>query len=305
MYNAVMSSHFEENAQSWGSEGVEWLKNIPGLIAEYEERWALKVQPPFSLNYNYVAPAERADGSQAVIKIGFPKDKEFQTEIDALAVFDGNAINQLLEADKDRAVILIERVMPGHPLSSLDNDDEATRTIASVMQKLRRPLPSGHSFITPQEWSNAIPELKQKFDGTTGPLPAYIVDKAEGLFKGLVASSAPPVLVHGDLHHDNILLSDTKGWMAIDPKGIAAEPAYEVAAMIRNPYENLKDIADLKELLTRRIEILSEVLGLDSERIHAWCLAQTVLSAVWSIDGPKGWQHAMRVAETLDKIKVL
>lgn len=300
-----MNKHFEENARSWGPEGADWFHSIPTMIAEYEAKWHLKVLPPFSLNYNYVAPAERADGTHAVLKIGFPKDTEFQSEMKALRIFDGQAINQLIEADTQNAVMLIERFVPGTPLDTYDDDDVATRTIVRVMQKLHKPLPASHSFITLETWSSAIPDLKNKFNGTTGPLPTYLVDKAEALFRDLIASSAPPVLLHGDLHHGNILLSEQKGWVAIDPKGVAAEPAYEVAAMIRNPYEKLKNITDLKPLLTRRIEILTEVSGIDRARIYAWCFAQTVLAAVWSVDGPKGWQHAIRVAETLNALKIL
>jgi streptomycin 6-kinase len=297
-----MSSLFEENALSWGPGGAEWLSNIPDIITEYEQRWSVKVQAPCSLNYNYVALAERADGTLAVLKIGFPKDREFQTEINALEVFDGKGINRLLEADREKAVILIERVVPGEPLSALIDDDEATRLIVSAMKKLHRPLPENHNFITPLEWSNAIPELREKCKGSTEPLPAYLVDAAETLFEELIASSADPVLVHGDLHHDNILHSYTKGWVVIDPKGVAAEPAYEVAAMIRNPYEKLKSISNLQPLLDRRLTILADELGIDRPRLHQWCLAQTVLSAVWSVGGPEGPEHAIRVAETLYKM---
>ena len=105
------------------------------------------------------------------------------------------------------------------------------------------------------------------------------------------------------MHHDNVLSSDRDGWLAIDPKGIIAEPCYETAAMIRNPYEKLKHIADLAPLLHRRILILSEELKCNLERILGWCFAQTVLSAVWNTNGVKGGEHAIRVAEALDALK--
>ena len=96
---------------------------------------------------------------------------------------------------------------------------EATRILASVMKHLWKPLPEKHDFITIAEWSNAI----SQYHGTSGPLPSYLVDKAERLFAELIASSAEPVLVHGDLHHENVLSSARAGWLAIDPKGVAAE----------------------------------------------------------------------------------
>ncbi len=169
------------------------------------------------------------------------------------------------------------------------------------MKPLHKPLPETHNFISITEWASAIPEYKAKY-GTNGVLPAHLVDKADELFTKLIATQAKPMLLHGDLHHHNVLLSEERGWIAIDPKGVAGEPAYEVAAMIRNPYDKLKEVANLQPLLMRRIQILSEELGFEAARIRDWCFAQCMLSAVWNAEGVKGPSHALRVAEILDDI---
>jgi streptomycin 6-kinase len=296
-----MNEEFVQHALSNGEEGALWLQRIPEIIAACETKWSLRVFPPFPLTYNYVAPCLCSDGTQAVLKIGFPRDREFQTEGEALAVFQGKGIEKLLQADKDHAVLLLERVIPGVPLSTLEDDEEATRILASVMKHLWKPLPEKHDFITIAEWSNAL----SKYHGTSGPLPSYLVDKAERLFAELIASSAEPVLVHGDLHHENVLSSARAGWLAIDPKGVAAEPAYETAALLRNPRSKLQQHPELEQILLRRILVLSEALHIDPHRIHQWGLAQTVLSAVWSAaDEGRGWEHAIGVAEALDTITI-
>jgi len=299
-----MNSEFVQHALSNGEEGEAWLKRIPDIITDYQKKWKLKVSPPFNLSYNYVAPTKRLDGSEAVLKIGFPKDKEFQTEIAALEVFNGQGIEKLLEEDRENAVILIERVTPGVPLSSLDDDEKATRILAEIMRRLWKPLPKNHHFITVEEWMQAIPEYMEKYNGATSLIPISLVEKANSLFKELIATSSAPVLVHGDLHHDNVLSSHRDGWLAIDPKGIAAEPAYETAAMIRNPYEKLKDLPHIDQILRRRILILSEELGFDPERIRKWCFAQSVLSGVWNDAGVKGSEHAINIATALDTLNV-
>lgn len=153
-----LNEHFIANALSWGEGGQPWLDSLPQLIAAYEEKWDLKVLPPFPLNYNYVAPAERADGSPAVLKIGYPMDREFQTELIALEIFNGEGCASLLEGESVNAVALLERIEPGTPLSTIDDDEQATRIIASVIKKLHRPLPSQHNLITVSEWASAIPE---------------------------------------------------------------------------------------------------------------------------------------------------
>ncbi len=298
-----MDSIFVQNALSKGDEGKTWLDDIPNIIKEYEEKWSIKVGAPFNLSYNYVAPAKKTDGKNVVIKIGFPKDREFQTEINALEVFDGQGAEQLLKEDKDKSIILIEKVTPGIPLSSLEDDEKATRILAKVMKELWKPLPSNNTFIPLHEWIRAIPAYLNHH-GTDGPLPTRLVEKANELFAELLATSTESVLVHGDLHHDNVLSSDRSGWLAIDPKGIAAEPCYETAAMIRNPYEKMKNRTDLKQILQKRILILSDELNLDPERILKYCFAQTVLSSVWNHEEAKGAEHAIAIAEVLNTLTI-
>lgn len=297
-----MNDEFITNAHSWGEEGEKWLTNIPSVIKEFEKKWSVKVGPPFPLSYNYVAPATQLDGANVVLKIGFPGDREFQTEVEALTIFNGDGAVKLLEADREKAVILLERVTPGVPLSEEVDDEKATRILSSVIKKLHKPLPASHTFTTIDGWIKELSDFHNKPGSTIQPLPLDLVYKARELFTYLIKSSAPAVLVHGDLHHDNVLSSARAGWLAIDPKGIAAEPAYEVAAMIRNPHQKLKNVNNLEEMLHRRILILSEELGFNSLRIHQWCLAQTVLSAVWNEGEVKGSEHAIRVARALENL---
>jgi streptomycin 6-kinase len=272
--------------------GAAWLQHLPELIGHFEQRWSLRVEAPFAnLTYNYVAPAWRADGSAAVLKLGVP-NKETNTEIEALRLYDGQGMARLLEADAGQGALLLERLLPGTPLVSVGDDDTATQLAGQVMRQLRRLLPPEHAFPTVEKWASGLARLRAQFDGGTGPLPAALVRQAEGLFRDLLASSAAPVLLHGDLHHNNILAAERAPWLALDPKGVAGEPAYEVCALMRNPRPQPAAV------LARRASILAEVLEIDRKRILAWSFAQAVLSAWWSIeDQGHGWEGAIEVAE--------
>src|SRR5579864_1089204 len=109
-----------------GEAGRTWLDSIPERLKAYERKWSLKVFEPFALSYNYVVPAERADGTPVVLKLGFPGDTEFQSEVAALKLFDGRAAVKLLAEDSRNGAILLERVTPGNTLAELD-DEQATR----------------------------------------------------------------------------------------------------------------------------------------------------------------------------------
>ena len=111
----------------YGEVGAEWLDNLPSLVADFAGRWSLNVLPPFEpLSYNYVAPALRADGTDVVLKVGVP-NPELLTEIEALRLYAGHGMVQILEADPDRGALLLERLKPGTPLSTLADDERATR----------------------------------------------------------------------------------------------------------------------------------------------------------------------------------
>lgn len=294
-----MNKEFINHALSHGKSGQQWLEQIPEIIKEYEQKWSIKVLPPYNLTYNYVAPTIGKEGMNTVLKIGFPEDKEFKNEVEALKFFNGNGVTKLIKADKKNAVILIEQINPGTPLSKLEDDEKATRIIARLMKKLWKPLPKNHPFITVSEWTIALRQYPHR---SHRPVPMDLVEIAKKLFQELIASSQRPILTHADLHHDNVLSSNRDEWLAIDPKGIAAEPAYETTAMIRNPYKKISKMRNIEELLKKRILILAEELNFNPGRIHKWCLAQTILSGVWTSEEENDTVHALKVIRALQRI---
>ena len=287
-----------------GASGAGWLERLPALIADCERRWRIEVGPPFSgLWINWVAPATCADGTPAVLKLSYPEDKEFRTEAEALRLFGGCGAARLLQLDLERGAMLLERCEPGVPLSSVEDDEEATSIAADVMKRLWRPVPDDHPFPLVSDWAQGLARLRRRFGGGTGPLPARLVEEAEALFDDLLASQGQTVLLHGDLHHLNVLSARRQPWLAIDPKGVVGEPAYEVAAMLHNPVELLKAPRP-GGVLERRVEVLTEELGLERARVRGWGVAQAVLAAYWSLeDSGRVWEEALAFAELLSAIR--
>jgi streptomycin 6-kinase len=96
------------------------------------------------------------------------------------------------------------------------------------------------------------------------------------------------VVLHGDLHHFNILAATRQPWLAIDPKGVVGEAEYETGALLRNPVPDIRNHPRLGELLSRRISQLADELGFDKGRIRCWAIAQAVLSAWWTYEDSDG-----------------
>lgn len=285
-----------------GERGAEWLAQLPSLLADVADRWALTLAPPFEhLSYNYVAPALRADGTQAVVKAGVPNE-ELLCEIDALTWYDGRGIVRLLEADRELGLMLLERLTPGNALLDERDERRAVSIAATVMRELRRPAPPAHRFPSVADWGRGFARLREQFDGGTGPFAEHTIDAASHLFDDLLASMEEPVLLHGDLHHGNIV-AGRGGWLAIDPKGVIGEPAYEIGAYLRNPLPRLLAEPHPERVLAARIDQFTEELGLDRARIAGWAFAQAVLSAWWSYeDHGGGWEEGIACAEYLARV---
>lgn len=294
-------------SRGFGETGREWLDQLPTTVAHYANTWDLEVLPPFDeLSYNYVAPVRRRDGSEAVLKIGVP-EAEQRSEIFALRAFDGHGIASLLEANADDQVVLIERIRPGVMLSTLfpDNDEKATEIGAGVMNDLIIPAPARRAeFIALEGWfRGGFDGLRTTFDGGAGPFPRPLVDRAEKLFHELHASTGNLSLIHGDLHHMNILSSEFRGgWLAIDPKGVIADRAYEPAPFILNPNDTLHTHPNLSSILARRIDQFAEITAIDRYRIHGWTLAFSVLSAWWSYSSNHEWRPTIALGEALGEL---
>lgn len=287
----------------FGELGREWIGTIPNLIERYASAWNLTVHAPFEdLSFNYVLPVTRADGSQAVLKLGVPEPEQ-RSEILALRHYDGRGIVRQLEYDLDDQVSLTERLIPGRMLSEMfpAQDDKATEIAASVLRELALPAPEDiEGFTSLAGWARGgMSKLREKFDGGSGPFPSELVDRAERLFDELLTTTTAPALLHGDFHHMNVLYSDQRGWLAIDPKGVIGDFAFDCAAFLLNPIPDIRSVPDYRWITKRRIDVLTEVTGLDRQRVLGWAQAFAVLSAWWDYDEIGSWKPTIALGEQL------
>src|SRR5262249_28238741 len=142
-----------------------------------------------------------AQGAAVVLKLGVPC-RESLTEAAALSLFDGQGAVRLLDHDAAGGALLLERALPGTPLYSLQGEAEATRTAATLMQRLWREPPVGHTFPSLEIWFRAFTQLRQRFNGESGPFPPELIVQAERSLVELNSSAERSLILHGDLHHE-------------------------------------------------------------------------------------------------------
>lgn len=217
----------------------------------------------------------------------------------ALLHFTGHGAVRLLAEHLD--AVLMERVEPGAPLSSRvydGHDDEATGVICDVASELHKAGP-GEGFPSIPEWKESY-DRHGRHDGSSR-LSAALYTRAKGLYQELALSQGKQTLLHGDLHHDNILSDHQRGWVAIDPKGWVGEPAYEYACMLRNPGTDPRRFADAK-ILSRRLTIIRDRTGLDEKRLSHWAFACAVLSAIWALELGEDPARGLATARALESL---
>lgn len=301
---AMLPDDFTRNViGNWGDDGRRWLAGLPQLIAAVTRDWGLTVGPPYPLSFNYVAPARRADGSPAVLKLGPAGAGHIAMEADTLGFLAGRGAVEVLARDDDRGALLLERAEPGVTLRTLvgERDEQATAVLVGLMRRLHRPAPAGLAL---EELASRVATFDAHLARYPGdePVPRRLVERARELLADLCASAPRRVVLHGDLHHENVLAAAREPWLAIDPHGVLGDPGYEVGAVLYNPFGGDEPVL---ELLPARIEQFADGLGMPVERVVAWGFVQAVLSEVWDAEGglpepgPTEPGQALRVALAL------
>ncbi len=287
-------STFQSNILNiYGEKGKAWIDELPELISAISSRLDLRdLKEVANLTYNYVLSGLQGD-NPIILKLGL--DYEALTrEAFALKFFARCGAVKVLAEDK--GMLLLERAVPGASLKRYfsDREQKSIEIACKVMTKLYQAnIPTTHNFPHIKDWLAVL-------DKDWAISDAYL-KKARKLRDQLLQTAKPDVLLHGDLHHDNIL-QNGNDWMVIDPKGVIGEPAYEVAAFIRNPIPELLNHVDATTIIHNRITYFAEALTLHSGRIIDWCFVQAVLAWVWALEDGCDMSYFEQLAKIFDTL---
>jgi streptomycin 6-kinase len=240
------------------------------------ERWSLALGEPYVQGAaGYTTRAKLPDGTPAVLKL-VHAHRESEHEADALEAWDGDGAVRLLARDEPGHVLLLERCEPGTPLSRLSEDD-ALGVLIELLPRLWTP--AGEPFRTLADeaawWAEYLPET-WKGEGE-------LLDAALEALRDLPGTQAEQVLLHQDLHADNVLAAQREPWLVIDPKPLVGERAFAVAPIVRS-----LELGHSKRNVLHRFDRLTAELGLDRERARGWTIAQTV---AWTSDSKRSVTH--------------
>ena len=221
-----------------------------------------------------VRAAVTAAGEEAVLKIQDPH-RESEHEAAALRLWDGDGAVRLLAHDPERRALLLERCVPGTPLSAVGRE-EALGVLVQLLPRLWKPARSPFRPLAEEAawWAENLPVERE----ASGRLyERRLLDAALAALRDLRPTQGEQVLLHQDLHGDNVLAAQREPWLVIDPKPLAGEREFGLAPIVRS-----SELGATRRDVLHRLDRLSSELGLDRERARGWALAQTL---AWSGGG--------------------
>ncbi|MFE9626616.1 aminoglycoside phosphotransferase family protein [Streptomyces sp. NPDC006527] len=265
----------QAQAEFNGAAGRAFVAALPGLTAEFLERWELRPDGPAMHGVSaLVLPVTGADGTPAVLKLQL-LDEESEGEPVALRVWNGDRAVRLLRHDGPTGTLLLERLDPARMLSRVADIHEAVLVIAGLLAHLT-------SVLAPPGLRRLDDIAREMLERT----PTALERVADPADRRLVADCAAAVrevadesgdrLLHWDLHYENVLGADRAPWLAIDPKPLAGDPGFDLWPALNNRF-------DVDDVLWR-FDAMTEVLGLDRERALAWTLGRVLQNALWEIE---------------------
>jgi streptomycin 6-kinase len=154
---------------------------------------------------------------------------------------------------------------------------------------------------TTEDWARGFDRY---LDGKDKAIPLDVVREARKEYLDLCASQRDRRLLHGDLHHGNVLFDADRGWLAIDPKGVLGETEFEIGAVLLNPIAHPELFAS-QECARRRVTTFEKALKLDGKRILRWAFARAVLSAIWTMedgDSSDNMHSALMLAREIQRM---
>lgn len=268
--------------RQFGEAGPGWVKQLPSLLARCEDQWQLTdCVPAENLSINLVCYARSALYGDVVLKIEGPHPDRF-TEMTTLRLYAGRQACTCLAIDEEIAAILLERIVPGYDLRTLPDMQEQLEIGAEVIATLPIPLQEPHGLPHYRDWiTRAIANTHAHYHPSAQMI--HVMAAAAELFDQICPGDEPRYLLHGDLHHDNMLFHNDGMWKVIDPQGVIGAPFLESARFIQNHVIDQDNVFHW-DMLDDTVAYFAARLGESKYNIASAFFILHVLSTCWGCE---------------------
>ena len=207
-----------------------------------------------------------------VLKVQAPH-RESEHEAAALELWNGEGAVQLLAHDPEQHALLLERCVPGTPLASA-GQEQTLDVLVSLLPRLWKPAAAPFRPLA-EEAAWWIEQQPAAWEKAGKQFERSLLDAALEALSELAPTQGEQVLLHQDLHGENVLAAEREPWLVIDPKPLVGEREFAVAPIVRS-----FELGHSRRDVLYRLDRLTSELGLDRERARGWTIGQTI---AWSV----------------------
>ncbi|QGQ98138.1 aminoglycoside resistance protein [Paenibacillus psychroresistens] len=272
-------------------------------IEVFADKWtltSLQFIPSYSANLVFRCHSENY--GSAVLKIGNSSSGETFKEFNTLSEYNGRRFCRVFDADIENGVMLEECVQPGNPLRDESSLDIRLSVFCSLFNGLHIMPTKAEIYPTYIEWVGRITEYMSKRQDCK-ELYLYM-KKAKDICLSVSALYSQKMLLHGDFHHDNILLGKDGEYIIIDPKGVIGDPVFDVPRFILNEFGD-EITPELYKKINYIIGILEQNLTIPNTILRQCLYVETAMGICWSVeDGatPEAYQSLLKEVAFADAI---
>ncbi|WP_327144629.1 aminoglycoside phosphotransferase family protein [Nocardia sp. NBC_01327] len=299
-------------ATAFGVRGREWLRDLPGVVAQRCTAWELEVAGDGfgGGTHSYVAPVRRADGSFAVLKVPVV-DEENCGEAAGMFCYRGEGAVRLYEFDSASSSLLLEWARPGTPLleqpgfPSLEGRAENVGKIefaCALYRRLRREpeaIPAGYPALPTaagmvEQWAEMFTDPEA---AVSQVIPARLLERAVERCGELAVPDGPLLIVNRDTHLGNIVAAEREPWLLIDPKAYLGEAAFDAGFLVMIQVQSAPVAEHARAVVNRT----AAALDVSADRAHGWAFMRSMEEIVWAIedDNPTDLRLHLAVATAL------
>jgi Streptomycin 6-kinase len=275
--------------------GEEFCNKAMEYLNIYTDKWQLDlIELIHYFSINLLFKCHSVIYGDCVLKIGSPWCVEVIEEINTLSDYNGKSYCELYAADRETGVFLIELITPGSTMSI----DIPTQKFADLYNELH--IDPIHEYPTYLDWIEVGIKNINTVDGY-----AYLREsmyKAKEVYYKIAAEYTDMKLLHGDLHHDNILLG-TEGYKIVDPKGVVGSRVFDASRFILNRFGDDLSSVPISEVCDF-IEELGEAINIPSDILKKCLFIEAAIwvcrEECWDYDEYSGWLRTnITIAESL------
>lgn len=215
-----------------------------------------------------------------ILKIGRPSPQT-DTEVQTLKEYGGGDFCRLYQADTPKGVLLLERIIPGIQLRQEPCLNKRLDVFCGLWSRMHMEPADKAAYPTYMEWVSGATEYLKGIRGQELLYGKML--KAEQICRSLCEQYPGELLLHGDLHHDNILLDENNRYRIIDPKGVIGAAVFDIPRFVLNEFEDSMDDGFVGKYATI-IGALSKKLSVPEYDIRRLTYAEMCMANSWSVE---------------------